>query len=202
MGRRVARRPSVRERWSALAQDNRAVLAAGMVASLALVWGGTMAAFTSTTPSGSNAWTTGTVSLSDDDGGSALFSVTGLTPSATGSNCIAVSYGGNVATTVKVYASASADASSVAQYLDLTIQEGTGGGYGTCTGFSASSTIWSGTLASFTSTKVAYASGVGSWAPSGAASKVYKFTYTLNASTPNAKQGSTTTATFQWEAQA
>jgi hypothetical protein len=179
-----------------------AAVLVGVLGSAGLVWQGTTAAFTSTTPTGSNAWTTGAVTVSDDDSGSALFTVTGLVPGSTGSNCITVTYSGNVATTVKLYASASSDSSSVAQYLDLTIQEGSGGGFGSCGSFSASSTIYTGTLATFTSTKTAYGSGVGTWAPSSSATRVYKITYTLNASTPSAKQSTSTTATFQWEAQA
>lgn len=174
----------------------------GLMASGLLFWNATSAVFSSTTSNPSDSWTLGSVTLSDDDTGSALFSASGLVPGSTGSNCITVSYTGNVATTVKLYAAASADASSAAQYLDLTIQEGSGGGFGSCGAFSASSTIYTGTLATFTSTKVAYASGVGSWAPSSSSSTVYKITYTLNASTPSAKQGAVTTATLQWESQA
>ena len=174
----------------------------GLLGSGMMVWHGSAAVFSSTTSNAANSWTLGSVTLADDDTGSAMFSATGLVPSSTGSNCIAVTYSGTVATTVKLYASASADASSVAQYLDLTIVEGTGGGFGSCGSFVAGSTIYSGTLATFTSTKTAYASGVGTWAPSSSATKVYKITYTLNASVPSAKQAAVTTATFQWEAQA
>jgi hypothetical protein len=214
MGRRVA--PHVRvgraepARSSAVAARRRpdgvvmvaCAVVVGLLGSGLMVWQGTAAVFSSTTSNASNAWTAGSVTLADDDTGSALFSATGLVPGSTGSNCITVTYSGNVATTVKLYASASADASSVAQYLDLTIQEGTGGGFGSCGSFSAGSTIYSGTLSTFTSTKTAYGSGVGSWAPSSSSTKVYKITYTLNASTPSAKQGTSTTATFQWESQA
>jgi hypothetical protein len=175
---------------------------AGLVASGGLVWHGTSAVFTSTTSNPSDSWTLGSVTLSDDDTGSALFSASGLVPGSTGANCITVTYSGTVATSVKLYASASADASSAAQYLDLTIQEGSGGGFGSCGAFTSSSTIYSGTLATFTSTKTAYGSGVGSWAPSSSGTKVYKISYTLNASTPSAKQGAVTTATLQWESQA
>ena len=174
----------------------------GLLVSGLLVWQGTAAVFSSTTSDGSNSWTLGSVTLTDDDSGSALFTASGLVPGSTNSNCITVSYAGNVATTVKLYASAATDASSVAQYLDLTIEQGTGGGFGDCTGFTSGSTIYTGTLATFTSTKVAYGSGVGTWAPSGTASQVYRIAYTLNASTPSNKQGSTTSATLQWEAQA
>jgi hypothetical protein len=174
----------------------------GLLGSGVLVWQGSAAVFSSTTSNAANSWTLGSVTLADDDTGAAMFSATGLVPGSTGSNCISVSYTGTVATAVKLYASASADASSVASYLDLTIVEGTGGGFGSCGAFVAGTTVYTGTLATFTSTKIAYGSGVGSWAPSSSATKVYKITYTLNASVPTAKQSAVTTATLQWEAQA
>ena len=179
-----------------------AALLVGTGGSGVLVWQGTSSVFSGTTANGTDSWTMGSVTLSDDDTGSAMFSAGGLAPGATGSNCITVTYSGTVATAVKLYAAASADASSLAQYLDLTIQEGTGGGFGSCGGFVASGTIYSGTLSAFTSTQLAYGSGVGSWAPSSASSTIYKITYTLQAGTPNSKQGAATTTTFQWEAQA
>lgn len=174
----------------------------GLLGSGALVWHGTDAVFTATTPNASNSWSVATVTLSDNDGGSAMFNLSNLLPGSTGANCIVVTYGGSVGTAVKLYASAAADASTVAQYVDLVIEEGTGGTFNNCAGFATSGTIYTGTLATFTSTKNSYANGVGTWAPAGAASKVYKVSYTLNASTPNTKQGATTTATLQWEAQA
>ncbi len=199
-GDRTVHRP----RWlgaRGIAVLSASLLAAGLGSGF-LVWQGTTAVFNSTTANGSSAWATATVSLTDDDSGSAMFNATNLVPSATGSNCITVSYGGTVATTVKLYASASADASTVAQYVNLVIQEGSGGTFNNCTGFASSATLYTGTLAAFTAAKTNYSNGVGTWAPSSTASKVYKITYTLDAATPNAKQGATTTATFQWEAQA
>ena len=53
------------------------------------------------------------------------------------------------------------------------------------------------------STKTAFASGVGTFAPStNTDTKVYRFTYTLDAATPDAMQSATCAATFQWESQA
>jgi hypothetical protein len=175
---------------------------AGLLASGALMWRGTAAVFSSTTNNPSNSWTLGSVTLADDDSGSALFTATGLVANSTGSNCITVTYSGNVATTVKLYVSSLTDASSVAQYLNLTIQEGTGGGFGSCGAFVAGTTIYTGTLAAFNTASNTYATGVGTWAPSSAGSKIYKITYTLSGSTPSAKQGTSTQASFQWEAQA
>ncbi len=200
-GRHVLCEQPTAAAWRRIVADNRTAFGVGALVSLGLIWGGTTAAFTSSTPSGNNSWTTGTVTLSDDDAGTALFTATGLVPGSAGSNCITVSYSGSVAATVRFYASASTDAAAVAAYLDLTIQEGTGGGFGTCTGFTPTSTPYTGTLATFITTKASYGTGVGAWNATSGTARVYKVTYALNAATPNTKQGATTTATLQWEAQ-
>lgn len=177
-----------------------AAVVAGLLGSGAFVWQGTNAAFTSTTNNGANNWTAGAVTISDDDSGTALFNATGLVPGSTGSKCIKVSYTGNVAATVKLYVASSSG--TLAPYVDLVVEEGTGGTFSNCTGFSGSP-IYTGTLANMASTKTAFASGVGTFAPStNTDTKVYKFTYTLNASTPDNMQSATCAATFQWESQA
>ncbi len=177
-------------------------LVTGLLGSGALVWQGTNAVFSSTTANSGNSWTLGSVTLADDDSGSALFAVPSMVPTDQGENCLTVSYTGNVAASVKLYATASTDASSVAQYVDLVIEEGSGGGFGDCTGFVAGgAAIYTGTLANFTSTKTNHGNGVGSWAPTGTADTVYRIGYTLNAATPSNKQGAVTTVTFQWESQ-
>jgi len=198
-------RPRHEAGGTAVRRDVRAIVLAvvlGLLASGAMVWQGTSAMFTASTSNAANSWTLGTVTLADDDSAGALFSASGLLPGSTDSNCITVTYSGTVATAVKLYASAATDASSVAQYVDVTIEEGTGGGFGSCGAFVPSSTIYTGTLSNFTSTSTAYGNGVGTWAPSAPGSSVYRISYTLNAATPGNKQGAATTATFQWEAQA
>jgi hypothetical protein len=94
-----------------------------------------------------------------------------------------------------------------ASKVDLTIEKGTGSGaFPACTGFSAQSTVYSGTLANFASTKNSYANGVSAYP--GAATKwstgdtlVYRFTVTLNSGVANSAQGGTTgTHSFTWEA--
>lgn len=181
-----------------------AAVIAGMLGSGAFVWQGTNAAFTATTQNGANNWTAGAVTLGDDDSNTALFTAAGLVPGSTDNKCIRVSYTGNVAASVKLYVQSSAG--TLAPYIDLVVEEGTGvGNVGTfagCGGFSGTP-IYTGTLANFASTNSAWASGVGSFAPSTNTDfKVYKFTYTLNAATPNGMQSATCSATFQWESRA
>ena len=177
---------------------------AGLLGSGVFVWQGTNAAFTSTTSNGANNWTAGAVTIADDDSSTAMFNATGLVPGSTGSKCIKVTYSGNVTAAVKLYVASSSG--TLNPYIDLVVEEGSGAGnvgdFSSCSTFSGT-TIYSGTLSNMASTKTAFASGVGSWAPTAATQfKVYKFTYTLNASTPNNMQSATCSATFQWESQA
>ena len=174
----------------------------GMAASSAMVWQSTQAAFTSTTANTSSSWTAGSVTLSDDDTGAALFTAAGLSPGDHGTNCVTVTYTGTLATAVKVYISTYSDASALTPYLDLTIQEGTGAGFGSCAGFTPTTTIYTGTLAAFIAADTDWTTGAGTWAPIGPAARTYRIAYTLNAATSATKQGTTATATLQWESRA
>jgi len=181
-----------------------AAVVAGLIGSGAFVWQGTNAAFTSTTSNGANNWTAGAVTIGDDDSNTALFNASGLVPGSNGSKCIKVTYTGNVTAAVKLYVASSAG--TLAPYVDLVVEEGSGGGntgdFTSCGSFSGT-TIYTGTLANMASTRTNFGNGVGSFAPTAANQfKVYKFSYTLNASTPDAMQNATCSATFQWESQA
>src|SRR5882724_4502815 len=156
--------------------------------------------------------TAGNLVLTDDDGGgaasgTAMFSATGLVPGSTGTKCITVTYNGNVSAPVKLYAAS--PTGTLAQYLDFTVEIGTGGSFADCTGFTSSGFIYSstqpvasaGTLGDFITTRTSYANGVGSWTPTGSAqSRTYRFIYTLqnNSAAMNLSAG----VTFTWEAQA
>lgn len=171
----------------------------GMLAASAIVWQTSQAAFTGSTQNTTNSWTAGTVSLTDDDAGVAMFSLTGLVPGATATRCITVTYGGSATAAVRLFVPASSGA--LRGDLDLVIQEGTGGSFASCTGFTSSSTLYTGTLLTAATNNAAYGSGWSLWQPTGAAqSRTYRFTYTLNAATADAQQGASATATFQWEA--
>lgn len=85
-------------------------------------------------------------------------------------------------------------------YLGLKIERGTGGGFGTCAGFSGS-TVYNGTLAAFATAATGFTTGVGAWAPAtSTASQVYRITLTL--STDPAAAGLSASGTFTWEARA
>jgi hypothetical protein len=174
-----------------------AVLASG-----ALVWQSSYSAFSATTSNPTNNWSAGSVALADDDSNTAMFNATNLKPGATGSKCIVVTSSGTLASSVKLYATSYSTTKSLADSLNLKVEEGTGGSFSNCTGFSAGSTVYDGTASAFGTGKTDFSTGVGTWSPSGGnATKTYKVTYTLSANTPDSAQGGTAAVGFTWESQ-
>ncbi|WP_412740528.1 hypothetical protein [Krasilnikovia sp. MM14-A1259] len=177
-----------------------ATVVGGIALSTGVMWQASSAAFTASTNNAANSWNAGTVALSDDDSTTAMFTANGLRPGSTAAKCIKLTYNGSLSGTVKLYSSAVSGA--LAPYVDLVIEEGTGGDFSSCTGFSAAGgPTYTGTLATLGSTKTDFTSGVGTFAPTGAGQvRTYRITYTVNASTPDAQQGATAAATFNWQA--
>jgi hypothetical protein len=178
----------------------------GLAASAAVVWHASYSAFSATTSNPTSHWAAGDVVLADDDSSTAMFSVGNLEPSGTGSTCIAVTSTGSLPSTVKLYGTNASTTNGLSSYINLTVTQGTGGGFGTCSGFTAlgtGSSVYSGTLAAFASSATDFASGLGTWAPtgSGAETRVFQFSYTVDPSTPNSTQGGTAAVGFTWEAQ-
>jgi hypothetical protein len=182
-------------------------LAAGVLASGAIVWQASYSAFSATTSNPTNNWSAGTVALSDDDSSVAMFTATNLKPGSTGQKCIAVTSTGSLASAVKLYGTSYTTTNALASSLNLTVTQGTGGGFSAgCSGFTAlgtGSSVYSGTVAGFAGSATSFATGLGSWAPTGTGSetRVFQFTYTLDAATPNTAQGGTAAVGFTWEAQ-
>jgi hypothetical protein len=174
---------------------------AGVVASGLLVWGASGAAFSGVTTGPASAWAAGTVSLTDDDGGTALFSATGLKPGSTGQRCIRVTYTGDVASgDVRLYSAA--PTGTLGGYITLTVELGTVGTFASCGAFAASSTLINNVLLSTVGTKTDFAGGYSTgWTPAVGQSRVFRFTYTVSASTPDTLQGATCSMPFIWETQ-
>jgi predicted ribosomally synthesized peptide with SipW-like signal peptide len=170
---------------------------------------GVFAAFSSTTSNDNNSFSAGSVTISDNDANSALYSVTNKKPGDSVSGCIKVTYTGSLAADVHIYTTSTMG--SLAQYVDLTITPGTQAvsSFPSCTGFvaDAGGAIYTGTLQNFANTKNSYANGVvdypgllaTSWSQND--SVVYQFTATLQSSAPDTAQGGTTGShSFTWEA--
>jgi hypothetical protein len=175
--------------------------AASLVLVCIMVLRTSSAAFTDSTQNSGNSWEAGSVSLTDDDAGSAMFTVSNMTPNTSVEKCITVTYNGTVTTSgVKLYGQA-LSGTGLDTFLQTKIEEGSGGGFGDCTGFTATGTLYNDTLASFGATKTDYSTGVGTWVPTAAGqTKTYRFTITL--ADDNAAQGKTATnGVFTWEVQ-
>ena len=161
------------------------------------------AAFTDVTQNNGNAFVVGSVDLVDDDLAATVFNITNMEPGQIVVDCIVVTYQGSVPDTsaVKVYSGGYTDSGTLATFLTLTVEEGTGGSFGDCTGFVSENTISTSTPLNTFATN--YATGVGLWDPSGTPeSKTYRVTVELDASTPNAQQGESVTAfILNWETQ-
>lgn len=124
--------PSARSRKiAALAAGPLAVLLAG-----GMVWQSSNAAFTATTRNSGNAWSTGSVALTDDDQGRAGFTVTNLVPGQTGEKCIVVTSGATVPGEVRSFVeNLSGSAQGLEDRITLRVERGTGGSFDDCSGF-------------------------------------------------------------------
>jgi hypothetical protein len=163
---------------------------------------GVFAAFTATTTNPGNQIDSGTVAISDNDLGVALYNVTNAKPGEATSKCIRVSYTGSLASSVKLYVSSGITNGTL---YNLKVERGSGTtDFNACTGFTASSTAYNAALGSFGTN---YDAGVDGKAAGAAWNKDdtvdYRFTITLNDdTTPNAHTSVTSSGahTFTWEA--
>jgi hypothetical protein len=186
------------------------MVAAGMV------WQGSYAAFSADTRNAGNNWATGTVALSNDGLGSAMFQATNVIPGQSGTHCIQVTSTSTVPGTVKLYLINPVTSSAgLENHLRVTVQSGTGATFaGGCGSFVADSSptqpIINGTtytLAGATTQYNSYGTGAGAWVPTGAASesKSYKFVWSMDSSLTQAEvdalQGSHVGIDFEWEIQ-
>lgn len=178
------------------------MLVVGVVGAVAGV--GSFSAFTSQADNDSNRVAAGSVTLADNDGGTApLYDITNAKPGDTQTSCIRVSYTGSLAADVKLYTPSTIGA--LGPQVNLKIESGTQASpsYPSCTGFSAETTLFDAALSTFATS---YAAGVAdypgagtSWTNGGAV--VYRVTATLSASAPDGSQGATTGLhTLRWEA--
>ena len=168
-------------------------VAACLATCAAVVWHASFSAFSATTSNPTNNWAAGTVLLADDDANTAMFNASNLKPGSTGSKCIAVTSTGSLPSAVKLYGTGSATTNGLSSYLNMTITQGTGGSFGSCTGFTplaSGSSVYTGTLAAFASAATGYSNGLGSWAPTGSGSdtRVFQISYTFDPTAPNSTE--------------
>jgi len=179
-----------------------AVLLAGL-----LVWQGSNAAFSAQTHNNGNNWETGTVALTDDDAGTAMFGLANMVPMQTGSRCITVtadtSVPGGIKTDVPTLT-----IGGLENYLDVVIEQGSGGSFaGGCSGFVNEQTEASQTLTNLYTDHHDYTNAVDHlfWnKAAGVESRTFKITWTFNTTSltvdqVNALQGKDVGAVFEWE---
>ncbi len=96
-----------------------AAVPVGMVISGALVYSSSYAAFNAKTDNNANSFTAGTVAISDNDAGVALFTISNGTPSTAYTyRCIELNYTGSTAADVRLYATSYSPARTSATTLD------------------------------------------------------------------------------------
>lgn len=182
-----------------------ATVPGAVLVSGAMVWSASYSAFTATTTNPSDSWASGTVVLADDDSNQAMFTATNLKPGSTGTKCIKVTSTGSLPSAVKLYGTGyTTDNADFANNLDLRVEEGDGGGFGSCTGFTADTgvTPFTGTLPAFVGAHNNFGNAWGVWSPAGGThNRTYRITYTLRTSAPDAAQGGSASVNFVWEAQ-
>ncbi len=193
------RRPAPGHRYGA------ALLALSLALLAADSWRPGGAAFTATTANPGERVTTAEVVLTDDDGGSALFTITGMLPGDSVTRCVTVTYAGTASLSGPVRVYATGTSGGLGSYLRFTIEEGAGSTSAACAGFTPATTVYdatrpapgAGTLAAFTAARASYASGVGAWTPAASGqSRSYRFTLELMAD--NGGQGATVQTTMNW----
>jgi len=174
----------------------------------AMVWHASYAAFSGTTRSSGNSWSTGSVALTDDDAGSARFQATNMTPGSTDTRCIKVTANASVPGVVKGYAvNPVASVSKLEDHVLVTVNEGTGGSFASCTGFVSTSNLITDMSLTTLATHNDYASGMGGWAvTAGTQTRTYQVTWRFDTtgmtqSQLDALQGAQTGIDIQWELQ-
>jgi hypothetical protein len=171
----------------------------------------TFSAFTGTGNNPGNSVTAGSVALTDNDSGTAMFTMTNAKPGDTDSACIQVTSTGTLPSLVKLYGSATG--TGLGAYLNLTVTRGTvsSGNFDDCTNFTADATNYAGLGAGVLSNGLlnayptTYAGGLtdprtASVAETWTTGEVHAYKFTLTVQDVNAAQGLNVTQAFTWEA--
>jgi hypothetical protein len=161
---------------------------------------GVFGLFSATTQNSGNEISSGTIAISDNDAGSAMFNVTNAKPGDSWTRCIKVSYNGSLAADVKLYELGGGG--PLSPYLKLKLEQGTQpeATFPSCTGFTPDGTNGTGTIyegPGFGSIGNSYDTGAPVvpfgqtvWNPG--ESLVFRATLTLNPEAPQLAQGNTT----------
>jgi hypothetical protein len=192
---------------------SKALVALLIAIALGITAGGvTYAAFVATGTNSGNRIESGSVKIGDNDGGSAMFSLTGMLPGSTDSGCIKVTYDGSLTSSVRLHGATTG--SGLDRYIDLKVTRGVNSpsdpAFDGCGNFQADGTdyinkgngvVYDGTLRNFPDD---YANGLvdptlgspESWTVN--ESHSYRFQVTLQSDV--GAEGKNATQVFTWEA--
>jgi 6-phosphogluconolactonase (cycloisomerase 2 family) len=175
-----------------------------LLASVQATW----SAFSGTTANPGNSASSATVTITDNDSGGAMLSLSNSVPGATDTSCITVTYTGTRAANVRLYATSTG---TVAPYVNLTVWRGTGSTFDDCTGFTADTAdyagmgggiMYSGPLSAMPAT---WAAGIVDSssaidAESWATSEAHSYKFQLVVGNDNNGQSTSGSTSFTWEA--
>jgi hypothetical protein len=173
-----------------------------------IIWQSSYAAFSGQTRNSGNDWATGTVSITDDDAGSARFQVTNMAPGDTDTRCIKVTANASTAGVVKGYVvNPVKSTNGLEDHIEIVMTSGTGGSFAGCTGFVEQGVVIPGASLSQLAAYNSWDSGVGGWpVTAGTQTRTYKITWTFDTegmtqAEIDKLQGSHTGIDIQWELQ-
>jgi hypothetical protein len=161
---------------------------------------GVFGLFSATTQNSGNEISSGTIAISDNDAGSAMFNITNAKPGDAWTRCIRVLYSGSLPADVKLYELGGGG--PLSPYLKLKLEQGAQAEatFPSCTGFTPDGTNGTGTIyegPGFGSIGNSYDTGAPVvpfgktvWSPG--ESLVFRATLTLAADAPEIAQGNTT----------
>ncbi len=190
------------------------LLASALAAVVIGLLGGasTWSAFNDLSANGGNSFTAGTVTIGDDDGGTAMFSaLTGVKPGDSFTRCIVVTYDGSLPARVRMHGTTGG--SGLDQYLSLTVTRGSkSSAFSSCGDFVADSTtyisgkpagvVYDGTLAGYPdSTGNAIADPTSSSPETWTSGESHAYRVELTLQDDLAAEGKSATQSLRWEAE-
>ncbi len=199
------RTPSSRTRKiSMFAAAPIAILIAG-----GMVWQGSQAAFTASTRNAGNSWSSGNVTLTDDDKGAAAFTVENIVPGQTGQKCIVVTSNSTVPGVVRAYTQNLVNSKGLETKILLDLEQGTGGSFDNCAGFTpTANTVPELPLSTLATVNRDFASGGAAWTTAGTPGETQSYratwrfdTGTMSQDEINAMQGAHVSVDLVWELQ-
>lgn len=167
------------------------------------------AVFTASVDNSGNYFNGGTVTLGDNDAEAAMFQLDAMDPGETYTSCINVEYTGSITSpgAVKVYSGAApVESGSLGDHILVTVERGTSDAvtFDNCGTFVLEETPLAGVpLSTFYGSNLDYATGVGTWAPTGTPeTRTYRISAELLSTVPDTEEGATISGvTFIWEIQ-